>query len=175
MRQKFEMDGDHVELILSYPGGDILRVPLANLLSMTTLNDGELARYSYQPPAPDPFDPDSPTPDRVHVTIKAEITPPAHVADVLALSADDDETVRVVLDPAAPAPPMVHVTAVRCSDCNRPCANPDELAEHRRYAHPAPVPTSTRTRIVGNPARVIGDGTGPVSRISRYGNPGGQQ
>jgi hypothetical protein len=136
LRQKFEMDGDHVELILSYPGGDIFRAPLATLLSMTTLNDGELARYSYQPPAPDPFDPDSPLPERVHCTIKVEITPEAEVKEVLTLAEVDDETVRVITDPAAPPPAAV--TVVRCSDCNRPCSNEEELADHRRYAHPAP-------------------------------------
>jgi hypothetical protein len=172
MRQKFEMNGDHVELILSYPGGDILRAPLATLLSMTTLNDGELARYSYQPPAPNPFDPDSPLPERVHCTIKVEITPEAEVKEALALAGDDEDMVHVITDPAAPPPPAVVV--VRCSDCDRPCTSEEQLAEHRRYAHPQPRRIRTYLDEGGNPARVIGDGTGPASRAARN-IPGGDR
>jgi hypothetical protein len=132
MHQKFEMDGDHVELILTYPGGDIFRAPVGTLLSMATLNDGELLRYSYQPPAADPFDPDSPRPPRVHCVVRVETLTDAEAAEALVLV--EGEYTQII-PPTTPAPAP---TTVRCSDCSRLCRSADELAEHRRVAHPAP-------------------------------------
>lgn len=157
MREKFEMNGDYTELIITYPGGDILRAPLATLLSMTTLNDAELLRFSYQPPAPDPFDAESPLPDRVHCTVKVEVTPEPHVAQVLALVEDEDQTVQVILDPNLPTPD--HISAVTCDLCPRPFTNRTDLAEHKRYAHPEPIRPADPE---GKTALVLGDGTGPA-------------
>ncbi|MYS19175.1 MULTISPECIES: hypothetical protein [unclassified Streptomyces] len=68
---------------------------------MTTLNDGELARFSHQPPPADPFDPAAPLPPRRHIRIRVEETPAPELVETVALVEDEDNTVRVIMDPAA--------------------------------------------------------------------------
>lgn len=112
MRQKFEFDGDGVDLILSHPNGDLLRCPLASLLSMATLNDGEFARFTHEVPPADPFNPDA-RPTRRHVRIMVEETPVPEQVDTLALVEVEPGAVRIVTDPAAVTGPTARLITDR--------------------------------------------------------------
>lgn len=100
MREKFPIDGDTAELILTDQSGDLLRAPLGSLMAMTTLNDGELFRFHHQPPAPEPG---APLPPRRHVRVTVEEIPPPTLAHRTAPPLPDGPSARLIsADPHGP-------------------------------------------------------------------------